>query len=306
MTDHLTNEIRNLCNHPWKRELLFQDKIKWNKLWTSMDAIGDTQIAIDSYLKLPDFDSYNGGYLYIYGIMQALNIQQDAANNLLHALFNRTVDYKIEYPNLYEIREHRNNAVGHPTNRGNDKSFHLIGRSTISKKGFSLASYFPKTEEKSKFEKIDIMNCIQIQNKLVTEILKETMDKLQLDFEQHKLKFKGQKLSNLIHNNLDYHISKLYENIERDYPLTEINFNSVYEVYEKIKKGVIERYFSLEALQGLNYVMNILDYIFTRLKKDLVQNKINDKMELTIFIDALRSNFTEFQEMITEIDKEFE
>jgi len=29
----LTKEIRSLLNHPWKRELIYQDKIKWNKIW---------------------------------------------------------------------------------------------------------------------------------------------------------------------------------------------------------------------------------------------------------------------------------
>jgi len=306
MTISLIKKIRDLCNHPWKRELLFQDRIKWNKLWTSMDAIDDTQVAINNYSNLPSFDANNGGHLYIYGLMQALNIQQDAANNLLNALFNKTVDFKAEYPELYEIREHRNNAIGHPTNRGNDKSFHFIGRASISKKGFMLASYYPKTGEKSKFEEIDIIKCIKTQNRLVTTILNETMKKLQSDFEEHKLKFKGQRLTDLIHDDFHYEFSKLYENINDNYPLTEINFNLIFEAYEKIKKGIVDRYFSIDALQGIKHTTEILDYIFNRLRRDLIDNKINDKLELTIFIDALKSNFAEFQEMLTEIDKEFE
>jgi hypothetical protein len=110
MTD-LLKKIRDLCNHPWKRELLFNDRVKWNKLWASMDAIEDTQLAIETYLGLESFDGYNGGYLYIYGLLQALNIQQDAVNNLNKTLFNATIDYKNEYPKLFEIRENRNNSL---------------------------------------------------------------------------------------------------------------------------------------------------------------------------------------------------
>jgi hypothetical protein len=306
MTNQLISEIRDLCNHPWKRELLFQNKVVWNKLWASMDAIGDTQIAIESYLNLPDFDSYKGGYLFIYGIMQALNIQQDAANNLLNALFGRVIDFEKEYPELYEIREHRNNAIGHPTSRRNDKSFHLIGRVSISKKGFTLASYYPKTGEKSKFEEINILNCIQVQTTLVDKILKETMDKVQADFENHKSRFKGQKLTDLIHDDFHYEFSKLYENIGCEYPLVEINFNTICKAYAKIKNGIIERYFSLEALPGISYTVGILDYIFGRLERDFIKNKIEDQIELTIFVDALKSNFVELQEMLKEIDREFE
>lgn len=306
MITDLIRNIRDLCNHPWKRELLFQDRIKWNKFWTSMDAIDDTQHAIESYLGLPDFNANNGGYLYIYGLMQALNIQQDASNNLLSALFNRTTDFKQEYPDLYEIREHRNNSIGHPTKRGKDKSFHFIGRASISKNGFRLASYFPKTGEKSKFEDIDVLKCIKTQNELISKILNDTMNKLQSDFEEHKLKFKGQRLSDLILDDFHYEFSKLYEHVSHDYPPVEMDFNIILEAYSKIKEGIIERYFALKALQSVDYITQKLDYIFNRLKRDLIDNKINDDFELSIFIDALQSNFKEFHELITEIDREFE
>ena len=102
MTD-LLETIRVLCNHPWRKQQLLNDKINWEKLWASMDAIEDTQLAINSYLELDTFNGYNGGYLYIYGLLQALNIQQDAVNNLSISLFNPPIDYKIEYPKLYEI-----------------------------------------------------------------------------------------------------------------------------------------------------------------------------------------------------------
>ncbi len=305
MTNKHIGKIRDLCNHPWKRELLLRDRIKWDKLWTSMDTIADTQVAIDSYFTLPEFNSDNGGYLFIYGIMQALNMQQDASNNLLNSLFNKEIDFKTKYPDLFEIREYRNSAIGHPSNRGNDKSFHIISRASISKKGFTLGSYYPKTGGKSKFEKIDIIFIIKTQNKLVNKILNETMKKLQKNFEEHKTKFKGEKLTSLIRDDFHYEFSKLYDNIDHDYPLTEMNFNLIYEAYEKIKKGIIDRYFSLESLQGVKYTTQILDYIFNRLKNELIVNKIEDTLLLTILIDALKSNFKEFQEMLTEIDNEF-
>lgn len=302
----LTSKIRDLCSHPWKKELLLQDRIKWNKLWTSMDAIEDTQIAIDSYLKLEDFNAINGGYLYVYGIMQALNIQQDASNNFLNALFNKSIDFKTEYPELYEIREHRNNSIGHPTKRGNDKSFHFIGRPTISKKGFKLASYYPKTGEKSKFENIEIIKCIDIQSNLVTKILTEAMEKLESNFKEHKEKFKGKKLADLIHHDLHYEFSKLYQHIGQDYPMVEMNYNIIFETYEKLKAGIEERYFSIKALPGLYDIIEKLDYTLSRIKRDLIVNKISDDFELSIFVEALQRSFSTFQEMIVEIDSEFE
>lgn len=305
MTDELLKNIRDLCNHPWKRELLFQDRINWNKLWASMDAIEDSLLAINFYLRLPDFNSFDGGYLYVYGLMQALNIQQDAISNMSNALFNVDIDYKSEYPSLYTIREHRNNSIGHPTKRGKDKSFHFISRVSLSKDKFTLASFFPKTGKQSKFEEINTLECIKVQGELLNKILEKTMDKLHLDFENHKKKFKGQRLSDLIHNDLSYEFSKLYENVNKHYPLTQMFFNRIRDTYEKIKIGIKERYFSLGALSGVNEIAQTLDYEFNRIQKDLLTNKICDELELHIFIDALKKNFKEFQEMISEIDNEF-
>lgn len=206
MSTKLTKEIREILNHPWKRELLFQNRVKWNKIWASLDTFDDTQEAINHYVNLDRFGPYNGGYLYIYGVLQAINLQQDALNNLLTALFEKTIDWKTEYPELYKIREHRNDSIGHPTKRGNDKSFHMIGRSSISNDGFTLASYFPKTGDNSKFEKIKIFECIECQTKLLNQILSDAMGELTNEFKKHKKKFKGDKISSKIPKTYDYHI----------------------------------------------------------------------------------------------------
>jgi hypothetical protein len=114
-------KIRDLVNHPWKLQSLLDNIAKWNKLCASMDVIGDTQIAINSYFSLPSFSAENGGYLYLYGLLQAFFLQQDAINHLSEALFDRAIDWRTEYPDLYLVRELRNNSIGHPTKRGKDE-----------------------------------------------------------------------------------------------------------------------------------------------------------------------------------------
>ena len=270
-----------------------------------MDAIEDTQLAIETYLGLEKFDGYNGGYLYVYGLLQALNIQQDAVNNLNTSLFNATIDYKNEYPKLFEIRENRNNSIGHPTKRGNDASFHNIDRSSISKEAFTLASYFPKTGDKSTFQEINIIESIEQQSALVNQILSKVMTKLEQDFEAHKNQFKGQSLRALVRDNMHYEFSKLHEHIYHDYPLVEMNFKQIQSAVKKIKDGIIERYFAISALQGTEDTLNLIDYIINRLDQTLIKNKIQDKFELRIFINSLQSNFEELLEMLEEIDREF-
>jgi len=171
-----------------------------------------------------------------------------------------------------------------------------------------MLSYFPKTGEESKFEDINILSCIETQEKLLIKILNKTMEELKSDFDEHKNKFKDNKLSDLIHPSIDYQFSKLYENIHRDYELVEINFETIFDTYVKIKDGIIARYHNLSALSGVELKIEkieMLDYLFSRVKRDLIENKINDQLELRVFVNALETNLGELKYMIKEIDDEF-
>ncbi|SDX74364.1 hypothetical protein [Flavobacterium degerlachei] len=305
MIENIFEEIREICNHPWKRELLLQDKIIWNRLWASLDVIEDSQIAINDYTNLSEFSSNTNGYLYVYGILQALNLQQDALVNLNKALFEQDINFKEEYPELYNIRENRNNSIGHPTDRGKGKSFHHITRGSIKKEGFEMISLFPKSKGDTKFEEVNILSCIEIQNKLLNEILNNTMEKLKSEFDSHMNKFKEKKLIDIVPRTIDYHFSKLYEDCSDYFPLVKINFDMIFKIYNSIKQGIIDRYSSLAALPGIELNTKMLDYLFDRLNRDLIKDRIEDEMELQIFIDALKSHFDELKSMIIEIDEEF-
>jgi len=306
MIDDLMKCIRDFCNHPWKRGLLFQDRTKLNKLWASLDAIENSQLAIDYYIEMPDFAAFSGGYLNVYGLMQALFIQQDALSSLSLVLFDRFIDFPIDFPELSNIRNIRNDSIGHPTNRKSDKSFHYIGRDCLNKSQFSLVSFFPKDKKDIKIEYIKTLELISTQERLIQNILEKTMANLQLDFENHKNKFKDQKLYDLIEDGFHYEFTKLYEHVGKDYPPARGCFMIIKEAYDKIKIGIIERYFTFEALTGLPDTVKTLDYIFSRIENDLFIHKISDEIELHIFIDALISNFKEFENTILAIDKEFE
>ena len=105
MISERINKIRDYINDPRKQFELFQNEKKWNQLCASMDVIEDTQLAIGAYFKLESFDAYKGGYLYLYGILQAFFMQQDAVSSLNYSLFNKNIDFKKDFPELYSIRE---------------------------------------------------------------------------------------------------------------------------------------------------------------------------------------------------------
>jgi len=142
-----------------------------HQICSSLDTIGDTSLAMDSYLKL-EFPLDSGQkYIFIYGILQVLFVQQDAVKNLLQSL-------NIEYSRnekLKEIRNIRNNAIGHPTLREERKtknplSYHYITRCTIGKDNITLHNNYIKKDEEE-FIDINIIGLINEQDKILSEEL---------------------------------------------------------------------------------------------------------------------------------------
>ena len=174
------HKIREHVNHPWKRELIFTDRVKWDKICSCMDVLEDTQLAIDSFFNLPDFSGYNGGYLYLYGLLQAFFLQQDSTNHLSQALFGKPIDWKGDYPDIFLVRDLRNDATGHPTSRNNDQSFHYIARYSVSKQSFKLASYFPK-QGKSLHRDFDLIALKSKHEKSICDLLDKVIQLLEED-----------------------------------------------------------------------------------------------------------------------------
>ena len=89
-------------------------------LTAAMDVVSDTESAIVSYARA---NSEHKGtlYLVIYGLLQAMYLQQDALRNMVHALEGSEV-YKLDTePEAMWIRQIRNDSVGHPTKQGTTK-----------------------------------------------------------------------------------------------------------------------------------------------------------------------------------------
>lgn len=243
--------IRDLVNHPWKLQSLLDDNPKWNKLCASMDVIGDTQIAINSYFSLPSFKAENGGYLFLYGLLQAFFLQQDAISHLSEALFDRPINWKNEYPDIYLVRELRNDSIGHPTKRGKDESFHFIARYSISKGHFRLMSHYSKNNN-AEFNDIEINELRLKQEKSVIKILDNVIELMEKEYSDHKGKIANERLLDLIPGTMNYSIGKVYEGIYNNYPLAEINFSQIKRTIDILKHEIIKRYGKLSALQGLN------------------------------------------------------
>lgn len=174
---NLIEEIRDLVNsHPRQKKLL-KDSRNWQRLCSSMDTIEDTEEAIYEYLKLPEFSGLGSGYLYLYGLFQTLYVQQDAIRSLSKALLKKNINFKKEYPNIYKVREIRDDIFGHPTDRDNDKRSHIISRMTMTKSSFQVLDYY---DDHNEFRMINVLQSIEQQSKDISIILRQIKGKLEI------------------------------------------------------------------------------------------------------------------------------
>lgn len=236
----LVSNIRALVGKRRTAKALIKNRDLWHQLCSSMDVIGDTDLAIGAYLANEHFDDDGSKYLRLYGVLQALFVQQDAVKHLCESLCLSNKYFEDE--TLKTIREIRNASVGHPTKmKWPNKSFHFISRITISKIGYQLMSYHSDMDEPI-FETVSIIELIEKQTKCLSDILRKTIESLEGKDKKHKEKYIMEKLAFLF-KGVGYCVEKISEAINRNHP-KEIALGLVNEltgVLESFKQSLAKR-----------------------------------------------------------------
>ncbi len=301
--------LREIINDPRKQYELLKRKRDWSKLCTCIDTIEDTEAAISSYLELDEFDAFKGGYLYIYGILQALFLQQDAVSNLYDGIFATDNYLNVmlnKHRSLKDIREIRNNSIGHPTNR-NGKSYHSIVQHSICKTGFDLSSDFD--EDRIQFSFINILEIINTQAKEINSVLNLIVSTLKEEIKVHKDQYKDDKLGNLLQlrgycieklSNCTYVNGLHNENSDFAFVLLEGIIEKYHMLYNKAK----ERYgYSPDSI---GFIHPKLIYVFNKLKFYKDNGGLYQNYGAIVMIDALKEYLKQVEQIAREIDEEYE
>jgi len=129
-------------NQPRTARRLRRQLVRWNQLNSCLDTLQHTELAIQAFASHAGELSPGERYLAIYGLLQAMVLQQDAVCNLDEAL-GGPGNYVVRDEELQEIRKIRNWSVGHPTkaDRRDSISHHHIRRVRLGS-GFELYSAF--------------------------------------------------------------------------------------------------------------------------------------------------------------------
>lgn len=302
------SKIRDLINSFRKQNLLIRDSALWYMLCSCMDTIGDTEEALESFLKL-DTDSSDKGrnYLRIYGALQALFVQQEAIKNLHEAL-------KIPYTEdtaLEKIRHIRIDAAGHPTNRGNKKAFNFITRVTLSAQEFHLMTLYPaKSRGKalnSKHVDISVPDLIATQKRVFEDVLNNVIETLKEEEVEHRKKFADKKLSDAFQHTT-YPFTKIFDAIlSTDSPhvqLVDHYVDQILKSVEAFKAGLRERD---EPDDDMEHVYENLDYALQHLKAYFnAPAETHVQTEDTyIFADFAKRQVGGLEEIAREIDERY-
>ncbi len=316
----ISRKIRDLFNDSTiKKTRVYSRKHDgdWNQFCAALDTIEDTCLAIENFQKDPNDLFIKNPYLATYGILQALFIQQDAVNYLKISLFgnNKKIDWSNKkYLELAKIRQVRNETIGHPvkTEQKGRKSKYAndeitsctIDRSSLSKDGFRYMLWMnSRTESKTiKFSEI-----IELQDKYLGAELQSVMKEIQKEEKQHKAKFKGEKLAELLLKPSLYQINLIY-GVQWNDHLAWPSFDHYHELYKKIREGIEDRYGKFgETLRipGTEEVVKKLDFVFTKIETFKNTGQF-ENYELEVYIDALDAGINELKTHLSEIDQEFD
>lgn len=294
----LLNEIEKLRDRINKtatyKQIIYdqRDNGNWNKLWSSVDNLEDAQHAIDIFSQKAKID-----ILDIFGLLQAIYVQQDVLLDLGHALDLKSISYK-NHKRLEEIRQIRAETIGHPTNTVKDKSKTYFDggvsyTSMYAGNTGKILSYMIYSASGNETKEIDLNLVIKDQEELIKiEINKmfTQIDKVEL---KHKLKFKDNSLENTI-NDLNYDIQKLYP-FQKPRKLSKLSLKIIREHFESFKKGYLERYGEnalsdahirnpglVESVKKITLLLNRIDEMV-----DLGNNVL--EIDLEVYVDALRN-----------------
>ena len=303
----LVRKVRDFINDPRIKAELLKDKPLFYQLCSCMDMVADSQLAIDAFGNTHNESPSKGRvYLEIFGLLQAMYVQQDAAKNLGESL-RFTIE---EYPRLHEIREIRNNAAGHPTKRrpkpsAPPNSWNFIIQHSLSYDHFEILCWHSPTGHTT--ITVHTQEIIEDQQKYIAEILEKTFSEIKRRDDEYKTKFKMKKIRDTLPDTMDYMCEKMSSAINH---MSELNLGkfgatSLQNSLARFEDELKERSIAIDTYPGIQITFTDLQYPLEKLQKYFSGSTSLDKEAAHIFVDFVKTNLNDLRKMADELDEEF-
>lgn len=302
----LSRQIRDYGHNPRHLERLFAVRFDWHQLWTALDIIDDVDLAIKAYADAAFPSSPGEQYLRVFGIFQALFVQQDALRHFAEVILPEGPIVPVDV--LKDVREARNASVGHPSElrRGGEVSTHGINRSSMGKDGFQLMSYSEKS--KVSFQYVPVMELISKQRKEVARILSEVIKELNVRDEEHKTKFRSESLKETFHLVL-YAFEKISEELRGSRQImAKWAVGELQSALDSFEEMLNKRGMGVETYDSVKFHYDEIEYPLGELRKffDGEPSEIASPKAARVYAEALQVSFTHLMDIAGEIDAEYQ
>lgn len=300
--DDICREIRDLANTAVFIQNIKRHGFNWDLTWAAMDTIEDTQLAIGSFEIDSESKDTGKEYLKVYGLFQAIFMQQDAVKNLAEGLNLAKVDIATD-SKASAVRELRNKYFGHHKyQRNGATTYHGVARITVGNNSISAWTW-PKFST----EEINIKESIESNTTYIVKTLEEVLSGMQ----KKKSDYTRKVTTKLSEDKQSYAFEKIYSwvygNTSDRAAMTDFGLRTLADSLKKIEQGLKQRY---EKLDGIGDVRRTLDKAYYAL--DVVEKLYKDKPDgangdfnAEIHVDSLRDSHDEIIDICVEVNKEF-
>lgn len=298
----LLNQIREHINRIEKMNQLLECRKKWLQLTSSLNVLEDSACVV-SYYCTENFPSSLGGkYLFIYGLLQALFIQQDTINSISIALFDKRIDIKADYPDAYAVRECRNDVVGHPTNRSDGKAFIYLVQVSLYKDCFSYLKQSPDEIISGDNIHVNVSKAINDTARCVNDILSKAVDRLDEEFRAYINAHKERKMRKIF-DTLNYAREKVLSNDI----LKPAGYNSTKRMVKECEEELVRRYGSVKVMDSFAYTLEKIHAAYDLIDNALcdVQSETRGKFEQCL-LEYLFDRLEKLVDLSCEVDEYFE
>lgn len=300
--DSLEESVRKYINTNRYQTDLLQNLDIWNQICCSLDTIGDTLFSIQDYIKASYPESDGLKYIYTYGILQALFIQQDAMKHLSEAF-----EIKFEFSKkLKSVRAIRNASIGHPTkNKVKGRIyFNYISRITLSKYGFTLMR--SSEHDRTEFIEVNLWSILDEQLHEIESSYGLLSAKLIEADKMHREKYKDCLIVDIFHSSIGYSFSKVAESIfsgnRRNVSFGLSKLKSIEKTYQKFEAALSERN---ELNEYIEYDLNQYKHAIAKLKEYFSNSDSGmTESDATIYHFYIHEQHNHFVQIANEIDAE--
>lgn len=301
---NLEDSVREHINTTRYQSDLISNGDNWNQICCSLDTIGDTVYAINDYINFEYPENTGLSYIYTYGVLQALFIQQDAIKHLSKAF---DIDYHSS-KRLLNIRDIRNAAIGHPTKQTRKQKntiYNYISRMTLAKSGFTLMRC--SGENETTFEKIQLLEIIQDQLNEIGGAYQNISNQLKEKDKMHKEKHKDTLLIDIFHSSMNYSFQKIASGIHTPAYSNQLFALSMLEMvestYQKFEdtlniRGELNEYIQHDLSEYKHGLSRLKNYLKGE-NEDMTQQDAN------IYHFYIREEHKTFEKIAKEIDDEY-